>query len=822
MAKKGAAASIRNTGIQNFSPALPEVVSAYAVWIYLGLAFLASWLIFGDYLSGKYIYLFKDIGSDSVNFNYPQWMYLNEYLNTQSELGWSFRQGMGQNYYGVGPSFGFGLMGPFVLFMSYFSPEQIPFMIIWFEVMKMIFGGLFFYFFLRTMGLQPLTCITGGLLYAFSGYMVLGSGWTGFSMEAFAVAFLLFATEKLLSQNQWAWFPPALAYMVVLQPFYLMPWGIFMTAYFIYRFYVLFGWDIPQLLKTAGIVLGLSVIGLLLSAFYAVSVLQIMLESPRGGGEASYADILTKQGVLDLYPMAAVHYLTVIYRLFSNDLVGGGLANFKGWNNYLEAPIFYAGLVTLLLFPQIFSRYKEKSGQAYIVLFTVFLIPVIFPWFRFAFWGFTGDYYRTFSLCFVLVLLIGALQALSDIEKTGRLNLIWLGGALAFWFLLLFFPFDQTKVMVEKSIRSQVSIFLVLETASLFLLSRNQFRSWAGHFVILILAELIVLGMPTANKRDMVKTKEHESRIAYNDYTREAMDYVRQKEKGFYRVAKDYASGPAYHSSLNDALIQGFMGTSCYYSFNQKYYIEFLASVELADAKNEFSTRWAQGLNNRPLLLTMAASRYTLHKGGNPYLYGFGYDSLTIINDVSVFRNRYALPFGVVYHKWLPSESFAGLSQFIKDKTMLQAVILQKAEAEKATGLQMMALTDTTEQFTFELYQKMTDTLKYDSLMLTEQTENKLSGTVRCSNTPGILMLPMSYDTGWKVTLDGSPAELLKVHNGLTGIYLQPGEHKIDLVYEVPYLNIANLASLGGVLLYLSLLAVVWMQGKKKDIPDQV
>lgn len=810
MAKKAGVAPSKNS-LSLQESVISDFISRYAVWVFLALGMIASWILFQDYLTGKHIYLFKDIGSDSVNFNYPQWIYLNEYWNTQTETGWTFRQGMGQNYYGVGPSFGFGLMGPFVMMISWFSPAQIPYMIIWFEVLKMLAGGLFFFYFLRVMGLQPLACITGGLLYAFSGYMVLGSGWTGFSMEAFAVAFLLFATEKLLVHRNYLWFPPALAYLTILQPFYLMPWGIFMTAYFVYRFYVLHGPDWMLLLRTVGIVAGLAVIGLLISAFYSVSVLQIMLESPRGGGEASYAEMLSKQGFLDLYPSAAIHYLTVIYRLFSNDLTGGGLANFKGWNNYLEAPIFYAGLLTLLLFPQQIARFREREGIAYVFLFIAFLVPVIFPYFRFAFWGFTGDYYRTFSLCFVLVLMLGSLQAFSALEKEGRLNLIWLGGSMAFLLFLLYFPFELSKTILEKNIRSQVTLFLVLEAAALVVFARPQFRQWSGALTLLVLAELISLNLPTANKRDMVKAKDLEARIAYNDYTKEAMEFVRNRESGFYRVAKDYASGPAYHSSLNDALIQGYMGTSCYYSFNQKYYIEFLASVGLADSKNEFSTRWAQGLNNRPLLLTMVASRYTLHKGGNPYLYGFGYDSLALIQDVSVFRNRYALPFGVVYHQWVPSAAFATLSPFTQDRTMLNAVVLQPAEEKAAEGLKPLALADTSLQFTFELYQAMTDSLKQDSLQLETQTENHLKGKVT-SRGPGILMLPMSFDPGWKVQVDGAEAALIKVHNGLSGIVLNDGVHQIELHYEVPYLATARMATAAGLILYLGLVVLgIWL-----------
>ena len=42
-----------------------------------------------------------------------------------------------------------------------------------------------------------------------------------------------------------------------------------------------------------------------------------------------------------------------ILRQFSNDMAGTG-SHFLGWQNYLEAPSSYCGLICLLLTPQVF------------------------------------------------------------------------------------------------------------------------------------------------------------------------------------------------------------------------------------------------------------------------------------------------------------------------------------------------------------------------------------------------------------------------------------------------------------------------------------
>ena len=68
--------------------------------------------------------------------------------------------------------------------------------------------------------------------------------------------------------------------------------------------------------------------------------------------------------------------------------------DFRGWQNYLEAPLTYCGLLCLLILPQVFV--SGHGSPDYLRLFLAgMLIPTVFPWFRYLFWLFQGDYYRT-------------------------------------------------------------------------------------------------------------------------------------------------------------------------------------------------------------------------------------------------------------------------------------------------------------------------------------------------------------------------------------------------------------------------------------------
>lgn len=52
--------------------------------------------------------------------------------------------------------------------------------------------------------------------------------------------------------------------------------------------------------------------------------------------------------------------------------------------------------------------------------------------------------------------------------------------------------------------------------------------------------------------------------------------------------------------------------------------------------------------------------------------------------------------------------------------------------------------------------------------------------------TPAVLLLNDKYDADWKVAVDGKPAPLLRCNYIMRGVYLQPGEHKVEFTFSPP------------------------------------
>ena len=108
-----------------------------------------------------------------------------------------------------------------------------------------------------------------------------------------------------------------------------------------------------------------------------------LLESPRGSGDYSYATRLRNKPVFEL--SSAQEFGSVIHRLFSNNSLGVG-NDFKGWQNTLESPMIYTGIWSLLLTPLLFQHLSKKEKWAYGIFLAFWLLPLIYPYFRRAFW----------------------------------------------------------------------------------------------------------------------------------------------------------------------------------------------------------------------------------------------------------------------------------------------------------------------------------------------------------------------------------------------------------------------------------------------------
>jgi uncharacterized membrane protein YfhO len=778
-------------------PDIFEKMGPRAKWLALGLVFLVAFIVLKDYLLLSKIYQFRDIGSDSLNASWPWMAHSADYISRYGVPSWSFNMGMGQNL------LSFSAYDPFDYLLYPFGKEKMIYLIAYKELAKILLTGFFFFRYLRLLSIGNFSATVGALMISFCGYMVVGSGWYLFSFEVLVATLLLYTFELFYQQNKWYWFGVPMFLLGLSRPFNLWPYGLFLFMYVVLRVYQ--SEEKPELKKMFVLfakLAGVAVIALGISAPLLLMHLQAMVESPRGSGPDSYSATLKAMPMFKL--QGKIELGTDLLRFFSSNMLGGG-QNFKGAQNYLEAPLWYCGIPCLLLCGQAFQFLSKRTRRLSIGLLALWLLPVIFPYFRRAFWLFSGDYYRTYSFLVSLLLIFFSVFALDRILAERRVNMKMLLFSLLGLLVILNIPYFPDKTVVDGGMRLFALVALLFYAGMIYMIGRkSDVLSYKYALLGFFLVELIFFSWSTVNKRSVVTAKDLAIKTGYNDYSVEAIAFIKKSDPSFYRIDKIYFSSPAMHGSLNDGMVQDYYGTSSYNPFNQLHYINYLKTMGVINKVNELESRWSPGLANRFILESLNSVKYVLSKSGYAQpIWRVSHDSLAQFGDVLVLRNKFALPFGYGYSRYVKLSDFEKLPLGQKDFVSTVACVVNDEDVPKVGALKAYDLKDTLpqNQFTIEVLKANTDSLKRSALTITDFRPTAIRAGVTLP-AQQVVYTSLPYDKGWLVTDNGKPVDKLMLSNGMTGLLLAGGPHELEFGYGALNFERGIIVSLGCLLLY--------------------
>ena len=536
------------------------------------------------------------------------------------------------------------------------------------HLLKVVVCGLFFFRFLELKGLKFVASLLGALLVAFSAYMTMGSCWTLIGNEVVCLTFVLFAVETAMVKGRWFYLPLAIACCGILTPVHLYFAALLLAIYVPARLFLQGRQDFRSSAQVCLKLAAFAMIGVGLATFFWLNTLSVIENSPRGSGLTSYATKLRAFPVFGFETVA--HYGTAILRQFSNDMAGTG-SHFLGWQNYLEAPSSYCGLICLLLIPQVFVAASARWRLIYALFLLAVGVLTVFPWFRYLFWLFQGDYYRTFSLFVVFGMVSLSMMALSRYIERRTLSIWLLGLTLLVLIAILYLPITELQGLISPRLR-QVSTYLLCVYAAVLAVGKWLRRESLASWILLIISafELCYFDHITVADRPTVTKSELKERVGYNDEAVDAVRDIRAIEKGFFRLTKLYSSSLATYGSLNDAVVFGYYSTTSYNSFNNINYIRFLMAVDaLPSIATELDTRWSRGLIGRRDLLSFACEKYVLTP--DPFRLSNSIQGSSLCKQYGnkhLFRNKESLPFGLFFTQYLPEADFRRLTMSEKER----------------------------------------------------------------------------------------------------------------------------------------------------------
>ena len=498
---------------------------------------------------------------------------------------------------------------------------------------------------------------------------------------------------------------------------------------------------------------------------------------------ASLSNDLSEQAVLSVHDRG--HLLTTWMRTLSNDLLGSG-SNFLGWNNYLEAPLFYCSILMIVLLPQLFLLGARKEKRLWGMVLGLVLIPLIFPYFRYAIYLFQGDYYKNALSLFVPLILV--LTGTKSLELIMREKRVHLGGLLITSVLLLIslhYPYFGGRLELVKSVQGMSTFVVLLLTG---ILAGVQFHR-LGRAVpyILLFVMLLDLGFNSAfsfSGRETMTRRELHQRIGYNDYTVEALDFIYQQDNGFFRLTKDYASANSIHRSLNEGRVFGFYGTTQYSSFNQANYIRFLTKMALIDSTEESQTRWAIGVEQNALLFPFAGVDYLLRKTEvkDPILAN-NYRMIGSVEDINIYKSSHRIPFGSFYSTAISENTLLELPPNQRALQLYEHIVLDRDDFEGPEAeIGQIELKNLTIIQLQEILQKKSEAGSFD---MTSFSQNRIEGILTTDRT-GWLFFTIPFDDGWQARINGKRVAPVRGQFGFTAVPVTPVVNARVELYFVP------------------------------------
>jgi uncharacterized membrane protein YfhO len=627
---------------------------------------IVSGVIFYDFILNKRLFIFYDIGGDTRQSYWPMYHYIVEQIREGTFNTWSFQMGLGTSTFTL---YSF-LFDPFILLFLLMPAKYLPYCLLIGAIVKILMSGVLIYFYFNLLSIKRYPAVIASLVWAFSGYMMLWGQHYWFATMIVLFTFVMLALEMWLRGKKKLLFPISIALMGINSPYFLFMISLFIFFYVVFHY--LFTEDtftIKPLVFRLCRFFSSYFLGLGASAMVFLPVSYLILSSPRTSGSFYNGDILQFGNYLE--------YISIFLRYFSNNTLGVGLSYF-GTINYYEGPMLSSSLLFIIALPQLlFVKTKLKNKIGFLLVLSISLVLLIFPFFSALFNAFSSFNYRwNFLLVFLNVVTIGYMLHSYSIEKRFSYLGLAVSGIVVItgWYYSYKIMMFQTIIpaaYLENQYMQRMAVligaFLAIY-AIIFIVLRKNTRLLLILILSVVSFELIALNYPTVNQRLTVPVDVQAKREGYFDYSNEAINYIMSQDKSLFRIDKNFDS-----YSYNDSLIQNFYGIKSYNSLNHPSYINFLR--ELDTGNNSYQL--AGGFNYRPSLRDLTGVKYVLAKDDHV---PSEYIKLKTFGDIHVYENPNVLPFGFTYDSYMNEEEFTKLMPFEKDEVFLNAAVLEDAK----------------------------------------------------------------------------------------------------------------------------------------------
>lgn len=627
------------------------LVDKHPFYLYISLISILYITIYLPIKMNGNMYIYLDIGADTYASYWPMYAFIRDYFHSFQFSGWSFQHGLGANIFSTASPW---IFDPYNIFIVPFDKGSIDTGLFLAASAKVFSLAILAFMYIRKVGYRGIPLIASSITYTFCGFFV---GWG--QHYQFATAFVLFTLtlycmEEWLISSRWLGVILSTALLAAFWPYTFFMASLFLVAYYVFRYLILFGTSIPKLFANGVVTASLFFLGMSLSAISLLPQAYAIVQSPRMADH-----------IFPGFTFASLkEYYTILTRLFSNGLLGVSDNAYKGFQNYYESPFLYNSILMIFLAPRLFFNDLRKKIYVWIVAVVVFAL--LFPHVVNPIFGALNKYSYRWTFVLVPIFSISLAESLFVVNDKAHKWVYFVIMLLGVFVSVTAIPREKNVQLPAMAANLPVSVLIVCVTCVLYGFFLYNFSKKYTSYIILaiLMGEVALTGFTTVNLRGIVSASGKKNIPYYDLSTIQALHAISETDNEFYRVNKNYD-----YIYLTDALFQNFYGEKQYSSVIPSYIWEMQNIFDIRG----FHSNYMFGFSDKQSLRDISAGKYMLSKKEHSYS---GYEEMGHYGDVYVYKNNNATAIGVTYKNYIPVGEFKKLTWQERQYILYDAVVV--------------------------------------------------------------------------------------------------------------------------------------------------
>lgn len=454
-----------------------------------------------------------------------------EKVHSGSFVFWSWNNMQGADYYGS--NLFYYIWSPFFRIITLFPKQWIPQMMLAMNILKFVIGATLFATFLRILGYKKwYSLVIGGLLYGFSGPMIINIFFNHFNDYFAFFPLLLIASEYYLKKKRRIWLSFTFGLLGIINPYFIIFTFIIFAIYLIARWLILYPFSWKAFFIEIACAVFYVGLGFGIALFVILPFVTQSSYSPRTGRFSDLQPIIDQYGLFAVV-IAVVQMITAIPTFLFPPSRIQAIEPFYNLTVQWQSLTVYAGSLPLLFVTQVKDLTSKRTYKIikYTGILLIFLL--VTPFFNNLVALATSITHR-WSYLLIAFIIIPTVHVIEHHDKINRdkLKKSALIIALAMVFFVAFptslgpISYNSESFFISFIIRNALpTIFFLIVTTFILLADHMKKYMWVGLITLTVVqssfSTAMFIGYNSAPTGNVVSYDEIQKRQTRSDIINE-------------------------------------------------------------------------------------------------------------------------------------------------------------------------------------------------------------------------------------------------------------------------------------------------------------